>query len=173
MCFGLCTSLINWICNAMLAKRGCPRKLYSVDFYWVSNSCSQPVYGCVQAPVVDTCWGPAAAAAFPSPREPAKAQQSSAGWVCVQWSSRSKTQIISHRENDSLVLGRSRSHIACCRRLRTSLLALDLSFQVLRVVIAQENLGFCLKKRPTAYLSACERTTVSKGDWMLLGGSPV
>jgi len=36
---------------------------------------------------------------------------------------------------------------------------------VLRVVFAQENLSFHLKKGPTSYLSACKRTTIFKGDW--------
>lgn len=92
-----------------------------MDFYWVSNGCSQPVYGCVRGPVGQARWGPAlaaSAAAFPSSQRACKspAELSRMSLLAfLKWSLRSKIQIISHWENNPLVLRRSRSHVACCQ----------------------------------------------------------
>lgn len=106
-----------------------------------------------QVPVCDTCWVPALAASAPA----FPAHKSSAGWAL-----RSTTQMISHwRKNWSPGVAGDTQPAASSSNPVLCLGFVILKAVVLRAVLAQENLSFHSRKRPTPCFCPCKCTVTT------------
>lgn len=96
-------------------------------------------------------------------------------FACLQWSLKNKTQIISHWENNPLVLRRIWSHIPHCQLFwpcSWPWICLSQGGTSLSHISSGEP-QLSLKEKANCLPLCLYHTTLSKGDWVSLAGSPV